>query len=187
MITDVWYVVENQGDGSCRVQFCESKELAELFDSFDIENQDEAVGFLPIEHDGSLKIKDMMTIDDAIEEASEDIDESWWTKSDQEKLDKLILLKGEIKTSEEAEKQYPEHDKMHLVKERSQSIGEFLEWLQAEQKIVFGEYTNENPDTLFPAIQISTEKQLALYFDIDLNKIEEEKFQMLTTLREDNS
>ena len=93
MITTVWYVVENQGDGSCAVRFCESKGLAELFESFDDERYDEAVGSLDIEHDGILKSEDIKTIDDAIKDASEDINESWWDENDQERLDKLIHLK----------------------------------------------------------------------------------------------
>jgi len=83
--------------------------------------------------------------------------------------------------------EYPEHDKMHLVKDKTQFMGEFLEWLQTEQEIVFGEYTDKNPDTLFPISHRSVEEWLALYFDINLNKIEEEKLQMLKKLREDNS
>ena len=62
----------------------------------------------------------------------------------------IVNTEGTNEEGEEKEEQYPEHNKMHLVKERSQAIGEFLEWLQIEQKVVFGEYTDENPDTLFP-------------------------------------
>ena len=101
----------------------------------------------------------------------------------------INMVCPEIDTGEwdnENKKQYPEHDKIHLVKDKSQFIGEFLEWLQTEQKITFGEYTDENPDTLFPILHKSTEKWLALYFNIDLNKIEEERLQMLKNLREDN-
>lgn len=29
----------------------------------------------------------------------------------------------------------PEHDKLHRVKERSQTIGEFLEWLNGKKQI----------------------------------------------------
>ncbi len=103
------------------------------------------------------------------------------------KLGEKINKKREEIWKKENEKQYPEHDKMHLVKDKSQFMGEFLEWLQTEQKVTLGEYTDKNLDTLFPILYKSVEKWLALYFDIDLNKIEEERFRMLTTLREDNS
>ena len=93
MITKVWYVVENGGDGSCCVRLCESEGLANLFNSLDDESYDEAVDSFEIEHDGDIKIKDMLTIDDAIAEASDDINESWWGEDEQERLDKFLKLK----------------------------------------------------------------------------------------------
>lgn len=93
MITKVWYYVSNGGDGSVRTNFVESKELAELFDSLDDERYEEAVGSIEIESEGPIKIPEMITIDEAIAEAEDDINESWWDEDDQEKLDAFKALK----------------------------------------------------------------------------------------------
>jgi len=73
---------------------------------------------------------------------------------------------------------YPEHEKLAKVKDESQIIGTFLDNL---------------PDDTVLAIQVSPgrflpyrgriEEILADYFDIDLDKIETEKLQMLEELR----
>lgn len=74
---------------------------------------------------------------------------------------------------------YPEHQKLRAVKDESQSIGMFIEWLRSTNREIcrmrFGsEY--------FP-IDRSIEKLLAEYFEIDLDKIEDEKDQMVDELR----
>ena len=102
----------------------------------------------------------------------------------------------------------PEHDKMHLVKEKSQVIGEFLEWLESKKKFslcLSGEYLNkllwdrvenENEDFddddykegrfnehyYYPS-SFNVEKLLAEFFDIDLDTIEKEKQKILKNLR----
>lgn len=74
---------------------------------------------------------------------------------------------------------YPECEKMIKVKEESQNIGEFIDWLYTRyMHIAF--YDEEG--NLHPAL-ISTEKLLAEYFNIDLDKVEKEKRQMLEELR----
>ena len=81
---------------------------------------------------------------------------------------------------------YPECEKMTAVKDRSQMIGEFLEWLEweknweiCERQSGDREYGHEQ---LVP-VSFSTEKLLAEFFDIDLSKVEKEKIQMLNELR----
>ena len=76
--------------------------------------------------------------------------------------------------------EYPEHDKMHLVKNSSQAIGEFLEWLEGEE-IVFASYPDG--DTLEEIGFKTREQWLATYFDIDLDKLEKEKLVMLKELK----
>ena len=76
---------------------------------------------------------------------------------------------------------YPEHEKMRAVKNESQTIGEFLEWL-SEQGILLAKYDGE---TLFVSYY-RIEELLAEYFGIDLNKINNEKDQMLQELRKLN-
>jgi hypothetical protein len=80
--------------------------------------------------------------------------------------------------------EYPEHDKLHAVKDQSQAIGSFLDWLQNERKprtvLAIHEWdewvpTNERIEAL-----------LAEYFEIDLKKLEEEKRAMLDELRKAN-
>ena len=73
----------------------------------------------------------------------------------------------------------PECDKMRAVKEKSQAIGEFLEWLHSEKDITLCRLEG-NYD--YRIINISTEKLLAEFFDIDLNKVEEEKRAILNLL-----
>lgn len=105
-------------------------------------------------------------------------------------------------TTEEApladsDQQFPEHEKMHAVKSRSQSIGEFLEWLRSEKGYVIcerlrtsdGDEEEEDDDAdyeLVPA-NLGITKLLAEFFKIDLEKIEAEKRQMLDQLRAANS
>jgi hypothetical protein len=77
--------------------------------------------------------------------------------------------------------EYPEHDKLHEVKDKSQAIGEFLEWLGSEKRGVVCEYTDDSDYPIPMTHNIQT--LLAEYFDIDLDKIEEEKQQMLEKIR----
>lgn len=100
----------------------------------------------------------------------------------------------------------PECEKMAKVRDQSQKIGEFLEWLRGEKEIVFCTYhqhskscyDNEEDyedhkyarcgyreDDLAPA-PIRTEEILAEFFDIDLDKIEQERRALLEYCRERN-
>lgn len=84
---------------------------------------------------------------------------------------------------------YPECDKFLLVSAESEKIGEFIDWLsrqgiqlctwvENDRKIITG-------GDYFPTNMNITEL-LAQYFDIDLQKIEQEKRAMLEELRELN-
>ncbi len=94
-------------------------------------------------------------------------------------------------------KKYPEHEKLAKIKDKSQSIGEFLEWLESEKKVNLctyeAEYTmqdSDGEDEIIPegyyGINQTKEKLLAEFFDIDLNKIEEEKRQMLAEMNKNS-
>ncbi len=101
MITKVWYSVENGGDGSAYPIFVDSEELAELLQNQQSEGWGEScTGCLEIESEGPIIVKDITTIDEAIKDASEDIDESWWEEDDQEKLDELLELKEKLSPAE---------------------------------------------------------------------------------------
>jgi hypothetical protein len=75
----------------------------------------------------------------------------------------------------------PESTKMLQVKDVSQAIGEFLEWL-SEQRIRLASYTNWD-EPILVEINESFERLLARYFDIDLNKVEQEKRTLLDWIR----
>jgi hypothetical protein len=93
---------------------------------------------------------------------------------------------------------YPECDKMHKVHEKSQAIGEFIEWLHDEKHIVFAKYHKHTENcysedgrrmacgmwegTLYPEF-VLINSALAEFFGIDLNKVEEEKRQILEEQR----
>ena len=101
----------------------------------------------------------------------------------------------------------PECDKMAAVREKSQAIGDFLEWLQSGEpfqnlpfkRSIFlaayeveaedsdGEMLPEDEwctgDTLLP-YAYNTERLLAQFFGIDLDKVEQERRAMLEEIRE---
>jgi len=76
--------------------------------------------------------------------------------------------------------QTPEGDRVLSVKEKSQAIGEFLEWLQSDG-VVLAHWPDES-DELIPIFD-PIERLLARYFDIDLAKVEEEKLALLRAMR----
>lgn len=76
----------------------------------------------------------------------------------------------------------PELDKMLAVKERSQAISEFLEWLgTTNEPISFCFYDADRDE--YMTIPQSTKQLLAEFFGIDLNKCERERQQLLADLR----
>lgn len=92
---------------------------------------------------------------------------------------------------------YPEHEKLHKIADKSQSIGEFVEWMQGEKGIVFGSYHEHDDgcmgsggfrvcglrkDELCPT-RVNIRTLLAEFFGIDESKIEAEKRQMLDEMR----
>jgi hypothetical protein len=76
-------------------------------------------------------------------------------------------------------------DKMVKVAPESQKIGNFLEWL-AEQGVALCTYTpgtySESDDGWW-LDHVSIERRLAKYFDIDLNKVEDERRALLEHIR----
>jgi len=75
---------------------------------------------------------------------------------------------------------YSEHERLHAVKEQSQRLGEFLDWLGENGYFVceFAENYGEYAPTSTRIEQI-----LADYFDVDLDAIEREKREMIAELR----
>jgi len=100
------------------------------------------------------------------------------------------------------EEKYSEHQKLKLIQEKSQTIGEFIEWLQSIKGIRFAELTKEtvkhedifgrklSAETeidVFVQLNINIEQILAEFFDINLDKIEQEKCAMLEEFRRLNN
>ena len=80
-----------------------------------------------------------------------------------------------------------ELEKISAVKEKSQAIGEFLEWARSEGFFLaswqhFGNPEPEGYDRLV-ASNKTTNQWLAEYFEIDLNKAEEERQALLDEIR----
>lgn len=77
--------------------------------------------------------------------------------------------------------EYPEHDKLHAIQEESQAIGNFLD---------NGPYTlcvYDDFQRRFRPVDKSIQQVLADWYDIDLNRLEEEKQAMLEAMREANA
>ena len=90
----------------------------------------------------------------------------------------------------------PELDKMAQFTDRSQAVGEFLDWLLGERDIVFAKWPKEREeeeeddfaddwpkDRLIPEC-VNLNMLLAEYFDVDLVKVENERRAILAYLRE---
>ena len=71
---------------------------------------------------------------------------------------------------------YPEHDKLKAVKDKSQAIGEFLEWLHDDRGMVLAERDERNDLFISP---LSIRALLAEFFEIDEQRLDDEKRAML--------
>ena len=82
---------------------------------------------------------------------------------------------------------YPEHVKLQAISEDSQKIGNFIEWLRERGAQICT--LDEADDAYWPGLQVhdrivnSIQDILATYFDIDPEKIEEEKRTILEEMR----
>ena len=92
----------------------------------------------------------------------------------------------------------PECDRLHAVAEKSQACGEFLEWLQ-QQGIVLARWHEHDEECYgesgFRTCGYSKEGDLQLdhtniqtwlakFFDIDMNKVENERRALLEAMQE---
>jgi hypothetical protein len=92
---------------------------------------------------------------------------------------------------------YPEHDKLALIKDQSQAIGEFIEWLERDGIHLASRYClrdDRHPDwcengcewsTYMLPIGKSISTLLAKFFKIDQDTLEREKRAMLASIRGD--
>lgn len=88
------------------------------------------------------------------------------------------------------EEKYPEHAKLKDIQEKSQWLGEFLEWLFNNKHIELAQYKGtfrKDDERLVPAsISHDPNVLLAEYFEVDLKKLELEKRAMLDEIRKAN-
>lgn len=73
----------------------------------------------------------------------------------------------------------PELDKMLANKDKSQTIGEFLDWLQNEKKISLCKVQEDGYYPVYTSIQ----NILGEFFGVDLQKAEKERLAILENLR----
>jgi len=116
---------------------------------------------------------------------------SYSEKEKDEIIDRIELTKiNHMKNLKFMESQkYPEHEKLSNVRELSQQLGGFIEWLGTDKKWKFGRYLAEEESDygeFVPVIGININSLLAEFYGIDLVKLEEEKCQMLSEIREVN-
>lgn len=79
---------------------------------------------------------------------------------------------------------YPEHVKLAEISDKSQVVGEFVDWMVETKGIVLAQYVKDDMDheRLRPN-WVPLMNLLAEFFDIDQNKIEQEKRAMLEVQR----
>lgn len=79
---------------------------------------------------------------------------------------------------------YPECDKVKDISDISQKIGEFIEWLKEKNYIICKKEIDEEYGTaFFHPTYLPMEETLAEFFNIDLNKLEEERRNILEEFR----
>ena len=76
---------------------------------------------------------------------------------------------------------YPECEKFYKIKDMSLMIGDFLAWLGSEKHVHLAHC--EERRGYLSYYPYSTESLLAEFFNIDLDKLEKEKQEMLRELR----
>ena len=79
----------------------------------------------------------------------------------------------------------PESDRLLVVAKYSQIIGEFLSTMAAEGKRLC-EWVEDDVDEFLP-VPMTIEAILADYYNIDLNKVDQERQALLDHIRERNA
>lgn len=87
-----------------------------------------------------------------------------------------IKTEAEPVKTEQQTSEYPQHEKLKAVKDQSQAIGEFLEWLN-EKDFVVAKFDARN--CMLYQEYLAMDRILAEHFEIDLNALEAEKRAML--------
>jgi hypothetical protein len=77
--------------------------------------------------------------------------------------------------------EYPEHDKLRAIKQEKQIVINFLEWLEENNYAVFVLDSKGNCDR-----DCTIKELLAAHFEIDEDKLEEEKQRMISEMVKSN-
>lgn len=75
----------------------------------------------------------------------------------------------------------PECDRMVVVAPFSQHIGDFLDWLEEQGRYIA--YRDDDDDRLYIHMEPKTQL-LARFYEVDLDKVEDERRQLLDALQE---
>jgi hypothetical protein len=78
--------------------------------------------------------------------------------------------------------EYPEHEKLEKVVDKSQAIGEFLSWLFEEKSMYICLY-DEKKGRYYQPLSANKEDLIAEHLGIDQETIEKEKQAMLKLMR----
>jgi hypothetical protein len=79
--------------------------------------------------------------------------------------------------------EYPEHDKLSAIKDKSQAIYEFLSWVDEKHGVMLADDGHGQMYPVYYGVDNATVKEwLAEFFEIDLDKIEAEKNFMIDQL-----
>jgi hypothetical protein len=81
--------------------------------------------------------------------------------------------------------EFPEHDRLDMIKDKSQTIGDFV-MVFLPSKGIYLSTLGMDADTLLPNMT-PIQDLLAEYFGIDRNRLDQEKLKMLDQIREANS
>lgn len=76
--------------------------------------------------------------------------------------------------------EFPQLARMEAVAEKSQSIGEFVEWLQENGMSICSTQPGLRGTTFWPVME-TTEALLARHFEIDLPAVERERRKVLAS------
>lgn len=81
---------------------------------------------------------------------------------------------------------YPEHEKMQKISDKSQAIGEFLEWAAAEKGLHLAGYRKfeDSENEVLTVTYTPVQDLLAEFYGIDQRVLEREKRTMLDKMRE---
>ncbi len=86
---------------------------------------------------------------------------------------------------------YPEHEKLKLISGKSQAIGEFLDWLEGglattTSRRSVGLAWVPPGESLIRWYHVPKTRLLAEFFDIDHERLEDEKMAILESIRQED-